>query len=458
MSHKNSFITAALEELQQESFVEEKTQVAAAPKAPGKGNTEVNLGVDKDIVAELMEQNVALADNNVELEAQNFDNDVAAVSNVSDSVNQNLDDVVKVGAALETLANLCDATNKAGLANAATVASHVFALEQLCESIGLANPVAALEAVADAEDVDFKEQTEAVGDKAKSGVKELGKRLLDGIHRIIAWVLTVIRNAMSQIHVLAIRARALNSRLSALDPSKTIDSKPFIISLRLVEGAGDVNEQFSEYGKLAYNTLFNFFNDKFKESMKSAVFHPVGGGGHLSKLNDVLKVANKEVFPVVGSSADVSAEIPDNIKDDQLTVGLTKPSIGGMRLYLAATIDSSDGENFYCSAGLVKGEVKLAEPDSIPVVDKQLAHDYLQLIYKWATDQSQLQKRFNDINNIKPVSDISHQDVVAYIKVLTALTSSIVPHLLRLNLKNSASFIAFVEKSLAVSGSSAPEK
>lgn len=447
---KNSFIAAALEELQQE-------QVPSVTLAPQTPVSEVDIDQSKDAVAELMEKNVSLQDENVTLEAQTFDNDVEAVSNVADTVNEDLGQVVKASAALEALSQLCNHTVKAGLANKATLAGHVFALEQIFENIGLSNPVPALESEVSTM-VNPSEQTEAVAEKAKSGSEQLIKRLLDGIKRIIGWIMNVIRNAMARSGQLAKRAEMLYKQLERIDESKSIDSKPFIASLRMTADGGDVNEQFNDYGKLASVTLFGFFSDNFKTSMERATAHAMvardGKANIAAGMVDVLKKALEVIFTEHGTEGDISAAVPENAKD--LTVGLTKPCIGGLQLYLAATMGET--ENFYCSAGVAKNPVKLATPETIPVVDKKLAKDYLHLIATWSKRDAELQSKFNAINSIKTPEALGIKEVTAYLNTLSSLVTGTAPHLMRLNLQNSASFIAYVEKSISVSGTAAPEK
>lgn len=454
--HSNVFITAALEAMQDQG------SSTAAPAV-----TETNIDYTTDAVAELMEKNAQLEDSNSEMKEEAFDNDLNAVETASDTVNQDLEEVVNAGAALEQLAELCNYTVRSGQANQASVAGLVFALEQITHTVGLTSPIPALEAEAMQLDGP-KDQVTAVGNSAIEKTKELGKRLLDGIKRIIGWIIGVIRTAMARSTKIGERARIAMNLIASIDESKTIDAKPFISSLRLVEGGGDANKQFEAYGKLATKTLYGFYNDSFKKNMSSE---------HITKmlerrfevgetynkemrqtLCEVLKTALSVIYTEHGDSTDVSTEIPSSIKDQALTVGLTEPCVGGLQMYLAATIDSMD-ENWYCRAGIAKKEVKLAHPDSIPVVNKTLAKDLLNVIQKWMSDQKKLESILVGIGEM-PVSSgptILLKDLSTYISTLSAMVTGSVPHLIRLNLQNSASFVAYVEKSAAVSKTTVAE-
>src|SRR5690606_28492368 len=104
----NKFIASALEEINQElSLTEQNATEVTTPNVGevDKTVTETNIETS-DTVAELMEQNVELASENIELQSENFDNDVDALDSASDSVQQDLDEAVAAGVALEELAYL----------------------------------------------------------------------------------------------------------------------------------------------------------------------------------------------------------------------------------------------------------------------------------------------------------------------------------------------------------------
>lgn len=435
--HQNSFIKAALEAMDQEANTDSTQQV-----------TEVAIVAPDDAVAELMEKNAVLEDNNAQLQEESFDNDTEAVVGVSDSINQDLEDVVKAGSALEQLAELCEYTARSGLANTATLASHVFALEQICEGIGLASPVPALEA----ETLQLegpKEKTESIGAKAVEGAKELGRRLIEGIKRVLGWIIGVIRALVLRGEKISSKAQELLTRIDSIDSSKQIDAKPFIISLKLVQGGGSPSDQFDNYFKTATKTLYGFFNSSFKANLEQAAKATGTPEEVRSKLSKVLQAAFDNIYTENGTSGDVATEVPKEVQESNLVVGLTKPCVGGLQLYLASTLEN--GEVFYARAGAVEKEAVFDAPDSIPVVEKALAKQGLVLVKKWVADQKELEKTMAGLSNVQIPSTVTSDAVAHYLRVLSSLVTGSAPHLLRLNLKNAAAFVAYVDKSITAS-------
>ena len=469
MNKHSRFIASALEELSQEAGVTSVATPAVQNSEAGDSTTQVNIDTSKDAVAELMEKNSELLDTNATLESESFDNDLDAIETSSDTVQSDLDEAVSAGIALEQLCEIIDASVRTGQANPTSIAGFAMALEQISHRAKLTNPIPALEA-----------ETlllEGPGDKAKSigaaaaeKAGEIAKRLIDGIKRIIGWFMNMIRTFMSSSKAIGERARKVRALVDSIDEGKTITSQPFIASLRLVEGGADAPKQFEEYGHMATKALYGFFNHSFVDGLSKAMaeFNMTSEeeragmeGAVRGKLSDILKVLMSTVYPENGSGADVAGAIPAGVGEDRLTVGKTTPCVGGIQLYLAATIGGNSGAvkvaggaeepSMFVRSGLAKEQPKIAAPESIPCVPRNLAKQMLTSIEGWVRDQKELEKVFGHIQSYKPSQELSWPVANMYLSVLTALASGCVPHLLRLNMKNAASFIAYVEKSAAVS-------
>ena len=180
MSKRNSFITHALEELQSEAVAGSETPAASAAPA----TSETNMDTTGDAVAELMEKNTDLSNDNAELQSESFDNDVDAIETTSDSVSEDLTEAVQATVALENLADLCYLTLKSGQANAAAVAGLAFGLEQITNSLNMPSSVAALESETLSLDGP-KEQVAAIGKAAEEKSESIFKRIIESIKRII---------------------------------------------------------------------------------------------------------------------------------------------------------------------------------------------------------------------------------------------------------------------------------
>lgn len=484
---RNPFITAALEELSQEADegAEKKPVVVAAPatsapndtaskdgvgEAPQPALTELNLDQAQDAVAALMEKNSALEDAVAELQEQNFDNDLDALDTSSDSVHEDLEEAVAAGAALEELAHLASMTAKSGMANKASVASLAFALEQISERAGVSG-TAALEdsniAMYNGSSADgAKAQAEGVAKAASDQAQGIYQKLVAGIQRIIGWIMNVVRQVFSRYTSLTGRIAACSKELDSIDEDKTIDSKPFISSLRLVKGAGDPDKQFKDYAQLASKTLFGFFNNSFATRVVASINHlkeeesdDVKNAG-MQELTNVLRAAMSVIYTEHGNGAD--AGVPKDIAEKDLTVGLTPPTVGGGQLYLAATLDG--GEKWYCRGGVAKKQPEFDMPDSIPVVNKATADHMFGIITKWILAERELQHVLGILRGSKIVSSVTGvigvkgETVHRYLSTLSALATGVMPHLLRLNYQNSVNFITYVEKSIAVSKASYAEK
>lgn len=478
---RNRFITLALEELQQESGeaslgtnVERVTTpiadgVQQQPVESGNGITETNIDSSTDAVAELMEQNATLAteneelgDANAELEGEVFDNDTDAIQTVSDSVSGDLDEAVNASVALEELAHICALTAKGGMANAGAVAGLAFALEQICDRVGISG-VAALEE-GEVADVQPTEQAEKIGEAAKEKSASIMQRIVASIKKIIGWIINVVRNMMASTGKLVERAKALQADVRFIDESKTIDSKSFIASLRLVEGAGDANRQFEEYITTSTKAVYGFFNDKFVDQMESAWSEvtranmsaglmgqqKVDGNSHFGeKLAVVINSLFQNIFTEQGSIEDTSGVKPD----DKLTVRLTPASIGGVQLFFASSFGPGQKKGeAQVRAGLAKRAPKFDAPDTIPVCSKRLAGAGLSAVSRWMQDQKDLQARLSKLQGIATNGTIMSTDASSiYVSVLAAIATAALPHLLRANLQNAARLVAYAEKSIAVS-------
>lgn len=471
---RNAFLTAALEELEKGKPVtndegKDVSDVATtgASKDPTTTNVEVDAGTDA--VAELMEKNSELTDSKATLESETFDNDLDAIQTVSDSVNKDLDEAVAAGVALEQLAYLTELSVKTNQANAASNAGYFLALEQICARADMHNVVAALEEAAPQLEGP-KAQAESIGKVAIEKSKEIIKKLIEGIKRIAGWVLNIVRTLFARSKQLADKAHALLSQIDSIDESKTIEGTAFISSLRLVEGGGDPNKQFTEYGQMATKTLYGFFGNSFGHSiinaldeLKSADAEEGSRSRVTAKLVEIIKVLMSMIYPENGTTADIPGSLPNAVSERDVTVAKSAPCVGGLQLYVAATLEASDtGAGWMCKSGPAKEQPKIESPDSIPVVKKQLARDFIGLIQHWMRDQQTIERNFRGLQTINFSSKFNPtaQVLQQFLSVMTALATGCMPYLMRLNVQNSANFIAYVEKSIAVSkaGSSAEKK
>lgn len=445
--YKNSFIRAALEELDEPAV------------------TEVVVDSSTDAVAELMEKNTTLETNNTELEEESFDNDVSAIAGASDSTHADLDEAVNAGAALEALAELCNLTVKGKFANKATVASHVFALEQITSSLRMPSQIPALEALAlpngAAAPTSADEQTKSVGAKALDIAKNIGKKLAEGIKRIIGWLMSVLRNLVASSAKIEKRAEDAFKLIDTIDATKKITAGPFIASLRLVEGGGDVNAQFTEYFKLADASLNGFFNKSFTQHMHNAFVGNDTPKMAQIKLAKVTQSAMDIMFTEHGDASDVTSEIPESISDQELSVGLTKPCIGGLQLFLATT--HADANKWFCRAGVAKKELKFDTPSEIPTADKTMARLALKSATNLVKSHKQFESNLSEIERKGSAlsdgsAEVDTASLSAYLTTLAAFATSVAPNLLRLNMKNASALVAFVEKSISVSKPDAAPK
>lgn len=442
--YKNSFIRAALEELE----VPEAEAPGAAPAV-----TEVDVDSSTDAVAELMEKNATLENANTELEEESFDNDVAAISGASDSTHADLDEAVQAGAALEALAELCNLTIKGKYANRATVASQVAMLENITSGLGMPSQTPALEALAIGNDSP-EEQTKSVGSKAMDIAKNIGKKLIEGINRIIGWIINVLRNLGDTSKKIQERAEAAYKLVDTIDATKKITAGPFISSLRLVEGGGDANKQFEEYFKLAEASLNGFFNQSFGKHMYDTFVKNDTPKMVQGKLAKVTQAAMDTMFTEHGDASDVSSDIPEAISDKDLSVGLTKPCVGGLQLFLATT--HGDSDKWYCRAGVAKKELKFDSPSEIPTADKSMAKTALKSAVNLVKSHKEFEANLREIErNARSLTggntEVDTASMSAYLTTLAAFATSVAPNLLRLNMKNSSALIAYVEKSVSAS-------
>lgn len=471
MNKHSRFITSALEELSQEVGASIATHTPAVNSGDADGTTtQVNVDSTTDAVAALMEKNSELVDVNAGLETDSFDNDLDAIEASADTVQTDLEDAVAAGVALEQLASIIDVAVKTGQANATSVAGYAMALEQISHRAKLTNPIPALEAEA-LQLEGPAAQANAIGEAASSKAAELGKRLVEGIQRIIGWLLNMLRNFFSTAKSISERAKKAQALVNSIDSSKSIDSTAFIASLRLVEGGGDPNKQFEEYATLASKTLYGFFNVSFAKELRDAINFArtesdegaSARAGATARISEILKALLGTVYTESGTGADVSAHLPNDVDESALTVGKTPLCLGGVQLYLAATLDANDiksGKPLYCQSGIVKTPPKIDNPASIPVVNKGNAKRMLGTIESWMRDHKELEETFNVIRGMNFVGQVTLDmpTIKMYMSVLTALASGCVPHLLRLNMKNATSYIAYVEKSAAVSQGAPAEK
>lgn len=470
---RNQFIAAALEELQQEIATGDQTAIAVATPTDTPADstgapqvTETNIDQSVDAVAALMQKNTELATENVELQSETFDNDVDAIQSVSDSVHRDLDEAVQAGVALEQLAHIAQLTVKSGQANAASVAGLAFALEQISINVGMKSSTAALE------DNTLrlegpKAQAEAVGKAAEEKAKSIFERLIEGIKRIVGWILNVMRQMFSSFSLLTNRIKKASAELNQIEESNTIDSLPFIASLRLVEGGGDINKQFEEYARLATKTLYGFFNTNFIDHMTSA-FESLGKeesdadkqAGN-KQLAEILRTAMSVIYTENATFADMAGKAPEAVQSKDLTIGKTVPCVGGVQLYLAATLD---GGEFYCRGGLVKTSPKFDAPESIPVANIKQADQMFGLITKWIQDHSVLERNLQYLGALKfthmlaSSSESKSKAIGQYLSVLASLATGTIPQFLRMNIRNSINFVTYVEKSIAVSKAKTAEK
>lgn len=485
---RNAFIDAALEELKQEVALGEQptttvsttevTPVASADAAIPV--TEVNIDQSVDAVAALMAKNASLQDQNASLEEESFDSDLDILDSASDSAQNDLAEAVSACEALQELAYIADLSTKSGQANATSVASLAFGLEQICLRVGLESPVAGLEdnAIAlyhpksgtDKEATSEKAataQADAIGKSAMEKAKEIMKKLAEGIKRIVGWVLNILRQFFTRIGGLPDRIQKAAAEYDQIDESKTIDSGPFIASLRLVEGGGDVNKQFETYAHLTTKTLFGFLSDKFVNHMKEALKHlkdeetDEAKSAGREQLVEVLRSALTLIYTEDATSADMSGGIAAGVTENNITFGKTPPCIGGVQLYLAAALD--DPNIWYCRSGLVKNPPKIDAPASIPVVNKQLADQMFGAITKWLRAQRDLEKNLTVLQAIEIGHWLSSDNnktkaISNYLSTLASIATGAMPHLLRMNIQNSVNFVSYVEKSIAVSKAAIAEK
>lgn len=452
---RSKFITAALESLQSDTTVPVSNTSYTPPKI-----SETLVDSSVDAVAELMEKNSELEDKNASLETESFDNDLSAAETVSDSVSEDLDEAVAAGAALEELAYVVNMAVKTGQANRAAVAGYALALEQMSIRAGLTSPMAALES--DALQLEGPEgQAKTIAETASSKAKEIGRKLIEGIKKIIGYLLNVIRSLFAHAPAVAKRARALVDQLDSIDKSKTIDSTVFISSMRLVEGGGDPSKQFEDYGHLATKTLYGFIDNTFGQRLSTALDDILNAKVTTEqaqqkvteRLTEMSKLLMSHIFTENGNGADISARIPEGVTEQQLTVSKTQPSIGGLQLALAVTLEAKGKEGWFFHAGPSKTQPKIETPDSIPVVDKIMAKQYLGLIQKWMKDHNDFHRVFSDIlrKNFVYGYATNLNDINRFMNVLTAIATGTMPYLLRLNMQNSTKFLAYVEKSISVS-------
>jgi hypothetical protein len=480
---RNSFINAALEELNKEVATDAQASTTIAEPADGAANTtltEVNLDQSVDAVAALMAKNASLQDQNASLEAECFDSDMDIVDTSSDTVQKDLAEAVSACEAFAELANLASLTVKSNQANAASVASLMFGLEQISLRAGVKSPVSALEDSAVAlynpatgkdsgatSEEASKAQAGAVAKSAMEKVKEIGKKLMDGIKRIVGWIINVLRQFFTYVGGLPDRIQKAAKEYDQIDESVTIDSAPFIASLRLVEGGGDPNKQFENYAAMASKTLYGFFGDNFVNHMReafSSLQTPEDGQAYnagMDKLDEVIRVALSTIYTVDSKASDIP-NLSQSDSSEEWTVGKTVPCIGGVQLYLAGKTGIRN-TIWQCKSGLVTAESKFDVPESIPVVKKDLADKMFGTITKWLRDQKDLEHKLQTLLNLKwntthTSNEGSSKAIYCYLSVLTAIATGSMPHLLRMNVHNSINFVAYVEKSIAVSKASYTKK
>ncbi|BAW19211.1 hypothetical protein [Ralstonia phage RP31] len=428
---RNLYISAALEGLETGAV----TETSITPQ---------------DSVAELQQQNATMDAENAELRDECFENDTDAIAEAGDEMQGDLAEANKAVAALEELAHICEMTVKSGQANKASVASLAFGLEQICARAKIPNPVSALED--GAADASAAEQTEAVGDAAKSKSKEILARLAAAAKRIVAWIVGLIRKILSRSMNVAEEAKKLIPQVGSINSGLVIEDEKFIKSLRLVADRGDANQQFKAYGALATKTLYGFFNDAFVSSLNE-LSQKGSNSDQLAIFENtakVLKGLQQHVFDEPGVASDL-AEKPELPEGQQLRVSLTEPMIGGVRLYLAYSAPIS--EKSYLKAGLSPKQPEIVDDDTIVVADPHLAKNMLDLIVRWADDQKALEDRLQKIEGFAKVAEgeAASKYAAVYLKVLTTVATAVIPQLLRLNLQNSTNYVRYVQKSIAVS-------
>lgn len=488
---RNAFLNAALEELEKEVATGDQTVtsddatvgVATTTQAVGESDqpvTEVNIDQGVDAVAALMEKNASLQDQNASLEEESFDSDLDILDSASDSAQSDLAECVSACEALKELNHIAELAAKSGQANSTTIASLAFGLEQICLRAGLDSPIAALEdnavALYHPETGTNKEasseeaataQASAIAKSAMDKAKEIGRKLVDGIKRIVGWILNILRQFFTRVGGLTERIQKCAAEYNQIDESKTIDSAPFIASLRLIEGGGDPNKQFEQYATMSSKTLYGFFSDSFVKHMFEAFNHldesesAEAADAGRKQLVEVLRNALSVIYTENGSVDDISGNLPNNVSEKDVTVGKTVPCIGGVQLYLASTLDA--GDNWYCRSGLVKETPKFDTPESIPVVNKDFADRMFGVITKWLQEQKHLSSKLQELMSLKGISanapeEIQVKAVSRYLSTLAAIATGAMPHLMRMNIQNSINFVAYVEKSIAVSKAALHEK
>lgn len=453
MKKRSPFIIAALEELQQEAGQEGPASDAAQQVSAGEpAVTQTNIDSSTDAVAELMEKNTTLSTENSELQEECFDNDVETIDSTSDSVNKDLEEAVAAGVALEELAHICELAVKTRQANTAAVAGYAMALEQLSLRAGLSGRTPALEAdelVA----AGPQGQVTAIGEAAKDKSKTILERLVASIKKIIGWIVNVVKSLAQKFAGLGDKAEKALSLLEQIDGNATIDDKAFIQSLRLVRNAGDANAQFRRYGEFATKTLYGFFNDSFLKALSDAA--KKGEEDSVQVYVDLAKILNglrEHVFEYTKVPAEITEQLQKGLKEGAtLEGGMTEPQIGGLQLYLV--FSKPMDETGVVKAGVAPASVPMVTDGSIPVVEKKLAQDMLVLVKKWTADQSALAER---LAKIEGFSKFAHgggsvKMVEVYLKTLTAIATSVIPQLLRVNIQNASNFIRYVEKSVEAS-------
>ncbi|BAW19212.1 hypothetical protein [Ralstonia phage RP31] len=469
---RNPFIVAALEELQQEQAatggengggeagaqstdgvtaagVTEQQQQAA--QAAGEV-TEVNMDSSTDAVAELMEQNTQLATENAELQNECFDNDADVIESASDSVQEDLNEAVAAGAALEELAHLAELTVKSGQANRASVAGLAFGLEQITDRIGVKSLLPALEA----EGGEPEEQAASIGEKAKTLAANIGKKLVEGIKRIIQAVMSFFRNLFTNTGKVAEKAKELRASLSQIDDSKEITDQGFIKSLRIPEGNDSVAEYYYNFHVFAQNAL-NFFDADFSKLMED-MFEELRDTKQVSAPWDrvilpVVKAAQEDLFPFEPRSGSIDGAP----KGNDIDVWATPQLVGGVQLYMAWRQNPSDAKEIMLKIGRAS-DPKLRAPESIPVLSAKDADKLLQSVERWMSEFRSVQKSLSRLERLGQGVTERHWSGQwsttynhVFLSMFSGLAANTLPHVLNLCMMNAKRINAYVEKSIAVS-------
>lgn len=432
---RNAFITTALEELQQE--------ISAADDKADATTTEVTFDQSLDAVAALMEKNTELAAENIELQEESFDNDTDVIDSASDSVSEDLEEAVAAGAALEELHYLAELTVKTGQANKANAASLAFALEQITDRAGLPSVMSALE---DDSDNEPAEQVKNIGGRAREIAGKVATAVAEVAKRIWQWVMNFFTGLFTNTDKIAEKAKALRGRVKEINDAAVINDDDFIKSLRIPESTGSVVDCYRDFDNFARSSI-RFFDDRFVDTLKKK---PTSISDSASWI-EAAKPQFAEISKALFSNTPQANTVPDLPQDGVAAVTPLLP--GGVQLYMAYS-EKESKVLFGRTTGL-----KIREEESIPALTAKEAETFLGSVEDWLGSFKKLKASLNQLKTVTifdtskvKLNDSqfkSHSQV--FIKMLTGLATSTLPHTLNLCIFNSKRLIAYTEKSIEAS-------